>query len=176
MGRRVSTIARATASVFLVVAVTVAGEATVAAAGKPSPKPCKLLQVSELAEAFGVEIGAPTRRRTGALRVCNWVVPALGERPQGALVVTVVTAKAKYNFRRDSGLADAQLLPELSDDAFYSPMLSAVWLLDGGVLLTVQGLFVRSATIDEGDEGDEIDQVLVRDELVALTELARDRL
>ncbi len=141
-----------------------------ASAGAPKqPTACKVLARAEIREVVGTSVQRSKRRQhtPKSASICNWDV---GGRDSGAIVSVWVQRgrPARQGFdvsERVFGIG-SEPLPQLGRLAFYSPDAGAAYVLDGSTLLYVQRL----------DETGDTDATALRDQAVALTELAVERL
>jgi hypothetical protein len=140
IGRRAGVIvgcAVIAASTFAVAVGTSVGPAAAAATN-----PCKVLTKSEIQQAFGGVVG---RGRHGiSTRVsaqCQYLVGANADRPVGTVIVHVRTrgAKAAYDaLEKKAGYVPIDGVPK----SLYAEKQHVVNVLEGGVLLGVEGGFV----------------------------------
>jgi hypothetical protein len=136
-GRRVGTLACLVASSAAAVGVvgTPAGAATA--------KACKVLKKVEIQAAFGGTVSTARKGLgTSSSNQCQYEVSASGDRPQGTIVVHVMTTGAKAAFggleKRTSAYVPIDGVP----NSLYAEKTHVVNILQGKVLLGVQGNFV----------------------------------
>jgi len=132
------------ASCVLSVAVLVGAAPLAAPAGAADTDPCKVLKRSEIQQAFG---GTVTKGRKGVGTAvsaqCEYQVSAAGDRPAGTVTVHLMTtgAKAAYNgLRKTTRYVPIDGVPK----ALFSDTLHVVDILQGDVLLGVQGGFLAT--------------------------------
>jgi hypothetical protein len=131
-----------TALLALVVAMVGISAGPAAAA---APNPCKVLKKSEIQSAFGGTVGNPKKGLTTPVSTqCQYSVSADGDRPDGDVIVHVMTtgAKAAYNgLKKQSSLyVPIDGVP----NSLYAEKLHVVNILKGNVFLGVQGNFLIS--------------------------------
>ena len=116
--------------------------ALAAPAGAATTNPCKVLKKSEIQQAFGGTVSSGKKGvSTPVSTQCEFQVSADGDRPSGTVTVHLMTtgAKAAYN-----GLEKTtQYVPiDGVPNALYAEKVHVVDILNGDVLLGVQGGFV----------------------------------
>jgi hypothetical protein len=134
--RRVTTTA---ALVALVVALT---GAFALRAGAATKNPCKVLKKSEIQAAFGGTVGSPKKGlSTPVSAQCEYSVTADGDRPEGTVIVHVMTtgAKAAYTGLKKTG---AYVPIDGVPNSLWADKTHVVDILVGSVLLGVQGNFL----------------------------------
>jgi hypothetical protein len=112
-----------------------------AAAGAAATNPCKVVKRSEIQRAFGGTVATGKQGfSTPASSQCEFQISADGGRPAGTVVVHVRTtgAKAAYQgLEKQSATTAIDSVP----DALWSEKAHVVHVLQGDVLLGVQGGF-----------------------------------
>ena len=120
------------------VAGAVAGAAP---AGAATANPCKVLKKSEIQQAFGGTVGTGKKGlSTPVSAQCEFSVSANGDRPDGTVIVHLMTTGAKpaYNgLKKVTGYVPIDGVP----NSLYAEKLQVVDLLKGDVLVGVQGGF-----------------------------------
>jgi hypothetical protein len=119
-----------------------------APAGAATKNPCKVLTTGEIQTAFGGTVGAPKKGlSTPVSSQCEYKVAASADRPDGTLVVHVMTigAKAAYTGLKKQGTIYVPL--DGVPNSLYSDTLHVVNILKGSVMLGVQGSFVISTPL-----------------------------
>ncbi len=153
---RASTVAVATFSALGILSGGVA-------AGAATTKPCKVIKKSEIQQAFGGTVSSGKKGvGTAVSAQCEFNVGADGDRPTGTVTVHVMTtgAKAAYNGLKQT----SQYVPIAGvPNALYAEKLHVVDILQGDVLLGVQGGFVITDPLP----------IHFYDDMTQLTELAQ---
>jgi hypothetical protein len=114
-----------------------------APAGAATTNPCKVLTKSEIQTAFGGTVGKPKKGlSTPVSSQCEYKVRADADRPDGTVIVHVMTtgAKAAYTGLKKQGTIYVPI--DGVPNSLYADKLHVVNLLKGSVLLGVQGNFV----------------------------------
>lgn len=128
------------AMIVALVATTFAVGAT--PGGAATTNPCKVLKKSEIQRAFGGTVSSGKKGLSTPVSVqCEYLVGANADRPAGTIVVHVMTtgAKAAYTgLKKTSAYAPIDSVP----NSLYAEKLDVVNLLQGDVLLGVQGGFL----------------------------------
>jgi hypothetical protein len=130
--------------VVLGVLGVVAGPGTAA-----TKDPCKVLKKAEIAKAFGATVGNPKQAGgTAVSAVCKWRITG-GAAGSGTLIVHVMTIGA------DAAYTGLQKVPSYAPIAGYpkslwAQSLNVVDVLEGSVLLGVQGDFPDNTTDIQG--------------------------
>ena len=114
-------------------------------AGAASINPCKVLKKSEIQTAFGGTVGKGKKGLTTPVSTqCEYSVTADGDRPDGDVIVHVMTTGAKAAY---TGLKKQSSLYVPIDgvpNSLYAEKLHVVNILKGNVFLGVQGNFLIS--------------------------------
>jgi hypothetical protein len=135
-------IGRRAGTVVTVLATTAAWFAFAIPAGAAATNPCKVVKRSEIQRAFGGTVSTGRKGLSTAVSSqCEFQVGANGDRPSGTVVVHVRTAgaKAAYNgIEKSDAYAPIAGVP----NARYAEKLDVVTILQGDVLLGVQGGFL----------------------------------
>jgi hypothetical protein len=130
-----------TAGVLALVCATLGAFAT--PAGAATTNPCKVLTKAQIQTAFGGTVGAAKKGlSTPVSSQCEYTVAASGDRPDGTVIVHLMTTGAKIAY---SGLKKQGTIFVPIDgvpNSLYSDKLHVVNLLKGNVLLGVQDNFV----------------------------------
>ena len=116
-----------------------------APAGAATKNPCKVLTKAEIQTAFGGTVGAPKKGlSTPVSAQCEYTVTANADRPDGKVIVHLMTigAKIAYTGLKKQGTIYVPL--DGVPNSLYSETLHVVNLLKGNVLLGVQGSFVST--------------------------------
>ncbi len=112
-----------------------------APAGAAATNPCKVLKKSEIQQAFGGTVGSGRKGlSTPVSAQCEFSVSANGDRPDGTVIVHVMTTGAKPAYdglKKVSGYVPIDGVP----NSLYAEKLQVVDLLKGDVLVGVQGGF-----------------------------------
>jgi hypothetical protein len=136
-GRRAAVLV---AVAIVVATLFVAGAAPLGAATK---NPCKVLTKAEIQTAFGGTVGNPKQGlRTPVSQQCEYKLTASGDRPDGTVIVHMMTTGAKAAY---TGLKKQPTLYVPLDgvpNSLYSEKLHVVNILKGNVFLGVQGNFI----------------------------------
>ena len=147
-----------------VVAVVATWTAPVGAAKVPNA--CKLLKASEIEAEYGAPVSPPEPGlKTAATAQCTFDVAAGAALPDGAVTTSVmfVGAKAAYNgMKATEGVVPVAGLAK----AIYQTSTGALMVLDGNLLVTVQGVFIATGPIRQVD---------TLDHLIPLAEIAAKR-
>jgi hypothetical protein len=123
-------------------AVTMFGTFAAPAGAAASINPCKVLKKSEIQTAFGGTVSDGKKGLTTPVSSqCEYQVTADGDRPDGTVIVHVMTtgAKAAYN-----GLKKTSLYVPIDGvpNSLWADKTHVVDILKGNVLLGVQGNFI----------------------------------
>ena len=133
---------RAGSAVGVVVLVSTLFALGGAPSGAATKNPCKVLTKNEIATAFGGTVGNPKKGlSTPVSTQCEYKVGATADRPEGTVIVHVMTtgAKAAYNgLKKTSAYVPIDGVP----NSLYSDKTHVVDILKGSVLLGVQGNFL----------------------------------
>lgn len=114
-----------------------------APSGAATTNPCKVLTKTEIATAFGGSVGTPKKGlSTPVSSQCEYKVGATADRPDGTVIVHVMTtgAKAAYMGLKKQGTLYVPI--DGVANSLYAEKLHVVNILQGGVLLGVQGNFI----------------------------------
>jgi hypothetical protein len=135
--------------------------------------PCKLLKRGEIKLVFTQSAGKPTKGTVGGpvAASCVWKLTETTLKPSGSVSTFVQTVGADIAFDTDRKTLQTSTVRGLGK-AFYQATGASggvVWVLKGGSLLTVQGVFFAIS-------GPKVDAVVLKHELVALAKVARKRL
>jgi hypothetical protein len=125
-------------STTLVLAGTVAPDAESA-----RPNPCRVVTRDEIQAAFGgaVSVGRSVFG-TPESEQCEFLVAAAGDRPGGTVIVHLTTRGARAAYRKLQKAEKANAPVDGLPNALYGGRRHDVNLLQGGVLLGVQGNFL----------------------------------
>jgi hypothetical protein len=123
-------------------AATIAVGAAPAAAATTNP--CKVLKKSEIQSAFGGTVSTGKKGLSTAVSAqCEYQLTADGDRPEGTVIIHMMTTggKAAYNgLKKTATYEPIDGVP----NSLWAEKLHVVNLLDGSVLLGVQGNFLIS--------------------------------
>ena len=130
----------------VVVGIVALASALFAVGGAPSgaatKNPCKVLTKSEIATAFGGTVGKPKKGlSTPVSAQCEYKIGATADRPDGTVIVHVMTtgAKAAYTgLKKTSAYVPIDGVP----NSLWAEKTHVVDILKGDVLLGVQGNFI----------------------------------
>lgn len=114
-----------------------------APAGAATKNPCKVLKTSEIQQAFGGTVAAGKKGLSTAVSSqCEYEVSANGERPNGTVIVHVMTtgAKAAHDGLKKQGTIYTPI--DGVANSLYADSLKVASILKGDVLVGVQGDFV----------------------------------
>ena len=140
MTRSISGRAAGIVALVALAAASVGGLAT--PAGAAVTNPCKVLKKSEIQQAFGGTVSSGKKGvPTPVSAQCEYQVSANGDRPSGTVTVHLMTtgAKAAYDgLKKTSQYDPIDGVP----NSLYAEKLHVVDLLQGDVLLGVQGGFL----------------------------------
>jgi hypothetical protein len=153
-----------------VVALTLSLFGVVAApVGAAARNPCKVLTRAEVQFAFGgtVSTGRKGFSTPGSTQ-CEYQVGADGDRPDGTVIVHLTTAGAKpaYTSLKKNGKTAAPI--DDFPNAVYAAKRQVVNVLQGDVLLGVQGTFLDTDPLP-------LHEYDARAQLVALAKLGLER-
>jgi hypothetical protein len=117
--------------------------ASAAPGGAATKNPCQVLSKRQIQAAFGGTVGDPKKGLSTAVSAqCEYAVSANGDRPDGTVVVHVMTigAKAAYTGLKQQHTLYAPIagVPK----SLYFEKAQVVDILKGNVLLGVQGTFI----------------------------------
>jgi hypothetical protein len=131
------------------VALVVTTFATVAtpAGAASSINPCKVLKKSEIAGAFGGTVGSGKKGlSTPVSSQCEYQVSANGDRPNGTVIVHVMTTGAKAAY---DGLKKTSLYVPIEGvpNSLWADKTHVVDILKGNVLVGVQGNFLITSPL-----------------------------
>jgi hypothetical protein len=145
-GKRAGTVAGVVAGV---VALTSSMLGLVAAPGGAATKnPCKVLTKAEIQTALGGAVSSGRKGpSTSVSTQCEFQVGANGDRPDGTVIVHLMTTGAKpaYTGLKKIGATYAPI--DGFPNALYAEKLQVVNVLKGDVLLGVQGNFLVTAPL-----------------------------
>ena len=105
--------------------------------------PCKVLSKSQIQTAFGGTVGNPEKGLTTPVSSqCEYSVTADGDRPEGTVIVHVMTTggKAAYTGLKKQGTLYVPI--DGVPNSLYAEKLHVVNILKGKVFLGVQGNFI----------------------------------
>jgi hypothetical protein len=105
--------------------------------------PCKVLSKSQIQTVFGGTVGNPKKGLvTPVSAQCEYSVTADGDRPDGTVIVHVMTtgAKAAYTGLKKQGTLYVPI--DGVANSLYAEKLHVVNILKGNVFLGVQGNFI----------------------------------
>jgi hypothetical protein len=127
-----------TVATFGAAAVVVAA----APAGAATTNPCKVLKKSENQQAFGGTVGSGKKGfSTPVSTQCEFPVGADGDRPDGTVIVHVMTTGAKAAYTGLKKVSSTYAPIDGVSNSLYSEKLHVVNILQGDVLVGVQGGF-----------------------------------
>ena len=113
-----------------------------APAGAATTNPCKVLKKSEIQQAFGGTVSSGKKGLSTAVSAqCEYQLSADGDRPDGTVVVHVMTTggKAAYNgLKKTAAYEPIDGVP----NSLWAEKVHVVNTLQGSVLLGVQGNFL----------------------------------
>jgi hypothetical protein len=136
IGRRVAVLG----GIAMLATVTLASAAPPASAATKNP--CKVVKRSEIQQAFGAAVNSGKHGVSTAVSAqCEYNVAATGDRPSGTVVVHVTTTGAKPAYKGLKKKANTYAPVEGVANALWSEKLHVVNILQGDVLLGVQGGF-----------------------------------
>lgn len=130
---------------LLIVAALALGCGAEAGCSSPGTKhACEVLTEGEIAKVFGGIVTERRREATHASSKCDYEVDTDGKRPPGFVTVQVVFAEAEaaYDDLKKPGSGYTPI-PDLSN-AISNDTLRIVNVLNGDVLVGVQGIFVEN--------------------------------
>jgi hypothetical protein len=110
--------------------------------GAATKNPCKVLTKREIATAFGGTVGTPKKGFSTAVSTqCEYTVGATADRPDGTVIVHVMTTGAKAAY---TGLKKTSLYVPIDGvpNSLWAEKTHVVDILKGDVLLGVQGNFI----------------------------------
>jgi hypothetical protein len=113
-------------------------------AGAATTNPCKILKKSEIQSAFGGTVSSGKKGLTTPVSTqCEYQVTADGDRPDGTVIVHVMTTGAKPAY---DGLKKTSLYVPIDGvpNSLWADKTHVVDILKGSVLLGVQGNFLIS--------------------------------
>lgn len=111
--------------------------------GAATTNPCKVLSKSQIQTVFGGTVGNPKKGLvTPVSAQCEYSVTADGDRPDGTVIVHVMTtgAKAAYTGLKKQGTLYVPI--DGVANSLYAEKLHVVNILKGNVFLGVQGNFI----------------------------------
>lgn len=112
-------------------------------AGAATTNPCKVLTKAEIQTAFGGTVGnAKKGLNTPVSKQCEYKVTANGDRPDGTVIVHVMTTGAKIAYTGLKKQGTIYVPIDGVPNSLYAEKLHVVDLLKGNVMLGVQGNFV----------------------------------
>lgn len=159
----------------VIIAVIIVGAVVLlpAVAAGAATNPCTLLKRGEIKRVFKQSAGKPTKATVGGpvAASCVWKLAQTVQKPNGSVSTFVQTVGADIAFDTDRKTLQTSTVRGLGK-AFYQETGEAggvVWVLKGGSLLTVQGVFISVG-------GPSIDAAALKHELVTLAKVARGRL
>jgi hypothetical protein len=111
-------------------------------AGAATTNPCKLLKKSEIQQAFGGTVGSGKKGlSTPVSAQCEFPVGADADRPNGTVIVHVMTTGAKAAYTGLKKLSSTYAPIDGVPNSLYAEKLHVVNILKGDVLVGVQGGF-----------------------------------
>jgi hypothetical protein len=140
-GRRAGTAAGALAGVVAV--TTVMFGVSAAPGGAATKNPCKVLSKAEIQTAFGGTVSSGKKGlSTPVSTQCEFQVGANADRPDGTVVVHLMTKGAKPAYTGLKKVTQTYAPIDGFPNALYAQKLQVVNVLKGDVLLGVQGTFL----------------------------------
>ena len=140
MSRRTSRRAGVIVGLVALAVATFGGLAT--PAGAATTNPCKVLKKSEIQSAFGGTVSTGKKGLSTAVSAqCEYQLSADGDRPEGTVVVHVMTTGGKAAY---TGLKKTAAYEPIDGvpNSLWAEKVHVVNILKGSVLLGVQGNFL----------------------------------